>query len=138
MEFRAVLIGSDCPMFCEDAHKGIDMDKVNTYPRRTHIHGKHYRCTLQRNARPSEPFVLDFWNSYHTEDKQLKPRVSAYDVLACLTKSDPGTFEEFCSDYGYDSDSRRAEQTYQAVREEWRKVQAFFSAQELAELQEIA
>lgn len=31
-----------------------------------------------------------------------------YDVLTCLTKYDPDTFEDFCSEFGYDTDSRRA------------------------------
>ena len=37
--FKAVLIGSDCPLFCADAEKQRNMGKVNTYPRKTHIHG---------------------------------------------------------------------------------------------------
>lgn len=63
---------------------------------------------------------------------------STYDILACLTKFDPGAFTDFCSDFGYDTDSRRAERVYFAVQEEWRRVLAFFSTEELAELSEIA
>ena len=51
---------------------------------------------------------------------------TAYDILACLTKYDPGTFEDFCSDYGYDEDSRKAESTYKAVCKEWRNVERVF------------
>lgn len=46
IEFRAVLIGDDCPPFCEDAQHDRDMNNVNTFPRKTHIHGKHYRGTF--------------------------------------------------------------------------------------------
>lgn len=67
--------------------------------------------------------------------RELKP--SAYDMLACITKSEPGTFEDFCGDFGYDNDSRRAEGVYQAVVKEWRQVSKFFTAEELAEIQEI-
>lgn len=63
--------------------------------------------------------------------------VTAYDVLTCITKSDPGTFEDFCGEFGYDSDSKRAEQTYFAVQKEWAKVRRFFTPEELAEIQEI-
>jgi hypothetical protein len=64
-------------------------------------------------------------------------RPTAYDILACLTKSDPGTFEDFCSSYGYDDDSRSAERTYNAVREEWLNLAALFTEEEMAELQDI-
>ena len=42
-----------------------------------------------------------------------------YDLLTCLTKGDPGSFENFCGDYGYDPDSRKAERIYNAVCKEW-------------------
>ena len=50
IKFSAVLIGSDCPPFCPDAKAQKDMDKVDMYPRKTHIHGKHYRCTFKNLA----------------------------------------------------------------------------------------
>lgn len=45
---------------------------------------------------------------------------NAYDVLAAITKHDPETFEDFCYDYGYDTDSRKAVDTYFAVQKEYR------------------
>lgn len=62
---------------------------------------------------------------------------TACDLLACLTKSNPGTFDNFCDEYGYDNDSRSAERTYNAVVQEWLKVSSFFTAEEIDELQEI-
>lgn len=59
-----------------------------------------------------------------------------YDILACITKSDPGLFEDFCSDYGYDDDSIRAKRTYEGVREEWVRCERMFS-DVMEELQEI-
>jgi hypothetical protein len=154
LEFRAVLIGDDCPLFCADAEQGKDMDKVTVFPRKSHIHGKHYRCTISRKGKGH--FSVDFWNSYADEeyralgDKKYqfgetfikyskgRPQLpQAYDVLTCLQKSDVGTFEDFCSEFGYDADSRKAEQVYNAVVKEWRKVRAFFTDAEIAELQDI-
>jgi hypothetical protein len=156
LEFRAVLIGNDCPLFCEDAQKGIDMDKIDVFPRRTHIHGKHYRCTFSRKDKGH--FAIDFWNSYADEEQNYAlhnrmfsddrglaqkykgkkfTQVEAYDVIACITKNDPGSFEDFCSDFGYDTDSKQAEATYWAVVKEFRNVKKFFTDEELAELQEI-
>lgn len=65
------------------------------------------------------------------------PTPTAYDMLTCITKSDPGNFEDFCGDFGYDSDSRRAESVYQAIVKEWRQVSKFFTAAELTAAQEI-
>jgi len=169
LDFRAVLVGSDCPMHCEDAQNERDMDKLDTFPRKTHIHGKHYRCTISGKDRGHVTF--EFWNSYADEEfnafkrgnvvnpderywdkyrdgkyrpsdfvrtsKPLKT-VTPYDLLACIQKSDPYSFEDFCSDFGYDTDSRKAEATYHAVVKEWKKVQSFFTAAELTEIQEIS
>lgn len=62
---------------------------------------------------------------------------TAYDVLACLTKCDPGTFEDFCSEFGYNADSRTAEKTYKAVCKEWADVCRLWSDAEIEQMQEI-
>lgn len=62
---------------------------------------------------------------------------SVYDVLACLTKYDPGTFEDFCSDYGYNEDSRTAERIYFAVRKEYTQLARLFTLEQMEELAEI-
>ena len=59
-----------------------------------------------------------------------------YDVLTCLTKYDPYSFETFCGDFGYNSDSRKAEKIYKAVCKEWQAVERLFGDC-LDELQEI-
>lgn len=62
---------------------------------------------------------------------------SAYDVLAGITKYDPGTFENFCSVYGYDVDSRKAYKTYKSVMREWKNVEKLFTQDEIELLTEI-
>lgn len=62
---------------------------------------------------------------------------TAYDVLSCLTKYDPDTFEEFCSSYGYEEDSRKAEKIYFKVRDEFKEVRMLWSDEQLEELQKI-
>jgi hypothetical protein len=62
---------------------------------------------------------------------------NSYDVLTCLTKYDPCTFEDFCSAFGYDTDSRTAEKTYNAVKDEYLNLCALFTSDELEEMQEI-
>lgn len=61
-----------------------------------------------------------------------------YDVLVCLEKYDVGTFDDFCGEFGYDTDSRSAKKTYKAVVKEWDKMCSLFSDQELEVLREIA
>ena len=67
MTFTVEHLGHDCPPFCKDARLLNDMDKVKVFPRKTHIHGHHYRATIAKEGR--KPFVLDYWNSYADEDR---------------------------------------------------------------------
>jgi hypothetical protein len=80
-------------------------------------------------------FTVNFWNSYNDAKEGKTPR--PYDVLACLQKNEPGTFKDFCSEYGYNPDSKKDEKIYLAVCEEWRKVSGFFTPEEIEALQEI-
>lgn len=60
-----------------------------------------------------------------------------YDVLSCLQKYDVGTFEDFCGNFGYDEDSRKAEKTYKAVKKEFKAMERLFTPEILEEMQEI-
>ncbi|MFA5377292.1 MAG: hypothetical protein WC455_16195 [Dehalococcoidia bacterium] len=62
---------------------------------------------------------------------------TAYDVLSCITKYDPGTFENFCGEFGYDTDSRKAEKVYMGVKNEFQNVAMLFNDKEIEELAEI-
>jgi len=72
---------------------------------------------------------------YRKENQHQK--VTAYDVISCLTKNPPGDFEDFCSDYGYDNDSKAAEKVYKAGVAEYRGLKAIFSMEELELMSEI-
>lgn len=60
-----------------------------------------------------------------------------YGVLATLTKYDVGTLENFCSEYGYSTDSKTAEKIYLAVKDEYLNVCRLWSEDELEVLREI-
>lgn len=96
---------------------------------RLSLHGK----TLPGGRRS---FSVRFGQSLAHSDYGNTPP-TAYDMLAALTKYDPGSFANFCRGYGYNEDSRRAERTYKAVKREWAKVDRFFTAAELVELHDI-
>ena len=91
-----------------------------------------YRLTLKRGK---NSVSFRFGASIYDTNNNTEP--NAYDLLANITKYDPESFEWFCSNYGYDTDSRKAFKTYKAVCREWEKVNKFFSSEELEELQEI-
>lgn len=117
------------------------LDKTNTsFDAEFKKHGKHfegdkqerdvYTITLTRGKRT---FSFDFGQSI--ANRGVKP--TPYDVLACLQKYDVGSFEDFCAEYGYDADSRKAERIYEAVLNEFKNVQALWSDEEIELLQEI-
>ncbi len=83
--------------------------------------------TGSRITKNSLPFVLHF---------EQKPPTD-YSILSCLTKHDIGTFEDFCGDFGYDMDSRKAEKTYFAVQREYQDLRRMFSKAELILMAEI-
>lgn len=62
---------------------------------------------------------------------------TAYDILTCLQKSDVGSFDDFCSEFGYDTDSKKAEKIYKAVCEEYTNLCRLFSHEQLENMQEI-
>lgn len=64
-------------------------------------------------------YKSEFWDSVANSNHIDPVEPSNYDLLACLTKYDPGTFEDFCVDFGYNTDSRKAEKTYKAVVKEY-------------------
>lgn len=89
-----------------------------------------YNCVL-KNA--SHRFRFTFGQSINNTGTHP----TAYDILACLTKYDVGTFENFCSDFGYDTDSRKAYKIYKAVLREWKNIELLFTPEQIEQLQEI-
>lgn len=62
---------------------------------------------------------------------------NSYAILCCLTKYDPCTFSDFCSEYGYDEDSRTAKKIYKAVKKEYSSLASMYSDDELELMSEI-
>lgn len=78
-----------------------------------------FKCRLSRGRKQ---YTFEFGQSLYNGAKEP----TMYDVLACLEKCDVGTFEDFCEEFGYDTDSRRAERTYKAVCKEYAAVERLF------------
>jgi len=121
--------------------------------------GLKYRITIYRNKDKSKKLTFDFWGSIKDREtlglrkylggpvyagpKQLRAEreafPSAYDVLACISGDlyCPNSFEDFCGEYGYDSDSRKAEKIFNLSHAFSKKMVRFFSPEEVEELSEI-
>lgn len=93
-----------------------------------------YNVTI---STPKGEMNFDFWDSIHNTEEKKAANLNEYDILACLTKYDPGTFEDFCFDYGYDTDSRSAEKLYFSVCNEYHNLCRIFTADQMDELSEI-
>ena len=129
LKFRVVYKDASCPLFCNGKHIHGDRHVCT-------IWGNHPAAVLGMKRTPKRRVSFQFWNSYNDAQNGNEP--NAYDLLVCIIKSDPGTFADFCGEYGYDEDSRKAESVYRAVCREWRKVAKFFTADELEQLQGIS
>lgn len=95
--------------------------------------GKYWKHGNYKNGITSDNkayFICD-WE----KNKSFSPP-NEYSILSCLTKYDPGTLENFCSDYGYDTDSISASKVYKAVINEWYNVAMLWSDDEIDELRE--
>lgn len=115
----------------------------------TRENGRSFSVRFGQSINHSQPSdqeikkIKTYSKDFNDEQKKLKARKAqikvpnAYDMLCCITKYSPGSLQNFCSEFGYDEDSKRAEKIYISVVEEWFKVEAFFTAEELEEIQEI-
>lgn len=105
----------------------------------------HYRVTL---SKPSSTRAISTDGGRGRENEIVRNRLTfdfwandanPYSVLACLGSDAfcPDTFEEFCSEYGYEEDSRKALQTFNRASRFADRIRAFFTASEIEELAQI-
>ena len=101
----------------------------------------HFVVTLKSTtlARAENKASLDFFDS-ENNFRDGKKELDAYSVLACISSdiNCPDTLADFCSEYGYDEDSRKVEKTFRACVKQSNKLRKFFTTdEELADLAEI-
>ena len=92
-----------------------------------------YTIVLKNN---NHRYRFTFGQSLKDSDGGNTPP-TPYDVLACLTKYEVYSFEDFCGDYGYDTDSRKAYKTYKKVLKDWKNVERLFSSEQMEILRDI-
>jgi hypothetical protein len=122
--------------FCDKngVKMSIELAKVQSAPLWA-VEGSQYGLKYNiKIERADRKWDFSFWGSVHDKENRKKP--TAYDVLACITKNETGSFQNFCDDYGYDTDSRKALETFLAVGKEWENCERLFG-DVIEELQEI-
>ena len=86
-----------------------------------------YTVKIKRGKRS---FTVEFGQSINKSmNNRTKP--TYYDIISCVQKHHVGSFEDFCSEFWYDTDSRRAERTYKAVCKEYDNMSRLFNEEEL-------
>lgn len=81
----------------------------------------HWKCVLKMGRkRLTVPFSMGY--GHHGKEPQVA------DVLDCLASDASGAdqdFENWASDLGYDTDSRKAERTYRVIERQAKRLAAF-------------
>lgn len=129
-EISKQLIGN-ISHFDDDIKNGITRPVYNIVIRRTRLlktkDGKSYY----------KPVAYSFKFGDSIANMQDGKTPTNYDILACLTKYNPSTFENFCSEYGYNTDSRQALKTYKAVKAEYKGLRTIYTLKELEAMADI-
>ena len=83
----------------------------------------HWRCTLHCGYREM--------TVYFSQGPAICREPTAEDVLDCLAMdatSLGGSFEDWCAEFEYDTDSRRAERTFQVIEKQSKQLQRLIGA----------
>lgn len=98
------------------------LNKNYSFGNYTTYHGKKY--SPNENQKRSKDIISDF--------KELKETI-LYTLLSCIKSDffiDP-IFEDFCSEFGYDPDSRKAFSLWQSCLEQSQKLHSIFTEEEV-------
>jgi len=98
----------------------------------------HHRDVFSITLRHGEKgFTFEFGQSISSSTGDGGKPPTFYDIMTGLQKYDPGTFENFCSKFGYDEDSRAGEKVYKGVKKGYKNMAKMFTSEELELLSEI-
>lgn len=121
--------------------------EVNGFPFDDHDSLWHYKyqVTLTRNKKQ---YRFTFYDSHYNWQNNKRP--SRYDVLACVEKYDPGCFEWFIKEYGYDraefgyeygmenkKEEKRIKKIYEACKNQYERLLDLFGEDLMEDLRDI-
>ena len=76
-----------------------------------------YKVVLKRGNKQMQ---FDFWDCLYNTQNNIKP--STYDVIACLEWYNIYDFEDFCLDFGYNTDSIKAFEIYKTCQKQQKEL----------------
>lgn len=91
---------------------------ISSRPDSLEMEGYHYSVTLSRGEGSVHSFYTcgEGWVEYKNGRNVPIPPQLSHVVYSLLDSDVPDDFEDFCDDFGYDSDSRKAKKTWKACR----------------------
>jgi hypothetical protein len=102
----------------------LTAERTNKNSSMTNFNGDHYKVTLKHSRRR---MTLIFSKGYgHNGQPPTVDEV--FCCLACDYQIENEDFESFCNEMGYDNDSRSAERTFNAVKQQNIKLEKFLGA----------
>lgn len=113
--------------FIRCARITMTAERVDRNPHMDYAPMDHWKCRLRAGRRS-----MTVYFSKGFGHKGAEP--AAAEVLNCLAMDasgyeNAGDFESWCSEYGYDADSRKAERTYKAVEKQVAALRRFLGAE---------
>jgi len=95
----------------------------------------HFVVTLKNENRRVS---FDFFDS-ESNFRAGKTELDVYSILTCCSSGFhcSGDFEDFCAEFGYDNDSRKAEKLHKACLKQSSKLKKLFVGQAAEDLMEI-
>lgn len=87
-----------------------------------------YKIILERGKQQMQ---FDYWDSLYNTKENKKP--STYDVIACLEWYEIYDFEDFCQNFGYDTDSMKAFNIYTECQKQQKELFALIPEENIRE-----
>lgn len=91
----------------------------------------HYKTVLKRKNKQMTVYFSK--GSALTEEPTVEEVLNSI-AMDSVSYLNGDSFEDFCSEFGYDTDSRRAEKTYNAVIRQGEKAENFLGSKLMMEL----
>lgn len=115
----------------KDAQINVDIVFITkSYPKNWDNENLHdqYKVIISRGKKQMQ---FDFWASLHATQSNVIPTI--YDVMACLEWYEIYDFEDFCLNFGYDTDSRKALEIYLDCEKQQKELFSIIPEQEIRE-----
>lgn len=87
------------------------------------------------NKKTKKSYSGTFGDSIYNTKSGIEP--TPYSILACLNEDYSTDFIDFCNNYGYNEELRKAEKIYKAVKKETAGLRRVLNANQLEELNSI-